>query len=417
MMTVSRESSAGSAPDSMEAPSGLSPVLTWTERNLFSVSAIGLVAALVWAGLTPFDPSTRAKGSISTASRTQVVQHLEGGVVREILVAQGARVKAGDPIARIDPTVAVSRAGEGKAKLGSLRARAARLEAEASDAPLAFSEELRREAPEATATETAAWKASSDELARQLANLAEQKAALTTELAVAQEQEGLQVRMGDAARKADLLSARGAVARARQQLAVVSGSIEDAKGRRRAESFRLLAETRATLASLAPGMASDADRVDRTTLRASVDGVVKTLKITTVGGVVQPGEIIAEVTPVGSELLVEAHVPTDRIAPVAPGKSAVVRVEAWDFAKYGTLEGTVTEVSSDAIEDSRKDSRYYRVTIKASSDRLPYAYEGEAAPVLVPGLPVDVTIRSGDRSLLSTLIAPVVRGIRVAIGN
>lgn len=416
---ASPASPASEAPLSSRSSSWLSRAddgLPAIEVRAGLVSAGVLATALVWAALTPADPSVRADGVIVPHGRTQVVQHLEGGVVSDILVHEGDHVKAGDVLLRVSPAPSSARLGEGKSKIASLRAKAARLEAEGSDREPVFPADLKDTAPEAIASEAASFAAGAEEFKRSTANFTEQRAALQVELGAAQEQEALQSKLGEAGRKADLLNARQSVARIRAQVAAASGSLDDLRSKRRAEALRQLSAVRADLSALAPGLASDEDRASRTDLRSSVEGVVKTLKVTTIGGVVSPGETVAEVTPTGTEMLVEAHVRPERIGAVAVGKPAIVRVEAWDFTRYGVLDGTVVDVSSDAIEDPRRpDARYYRVVVRTSSDHLPYRYEGEREPTLSPGMPVDVDLRSGEqRSLLSRLLSPVFRTARLS---
>ncbi len=149
--------------------------------------------------------------------------------------------------------------------------------------------------------------------------------------------------------------------------------------------------------------------MDRTVIRAPLRGTVKNVRVTTIGGVIQPGQDIMEIVPLEDQLLVEARIPPSEVAFLRPGLPAKVKLTAYDYASYGGLDGRVEFISADTLRDERQpreDSYYYRVLVRTSKSVLEAG--GKSLPI-IPGMTATVEIRTGEKTVLDYLLKPVLR--------
>ena len=400
-------------------------------RTLFVwVAVLTGVLMLVWAAVAEVDVIVRTEGRIVPAGKSQIVQHLEGGIVRRILVQEGEVVKAGQPLMELSDIQARANLDQERSKSDALRGREARLLAESSGAgSIGFPKDMLD--GEVRVAETTAFQARRARVAEEVQVLRDQSAQkrgeiaeaenrrhhLTAELEVARQQyqviEGL--RRNGAASNLELLDSQSKVQRLSSQIAETEAAIPRLRAamaetesrigevwaRYRAEASSELTQVRAELEKTGLEIGSSRDRLDRNQVRAPVSGFINRLAVTTVGGVVKPGEVLMEITPDDKGVLVEAKArPNDR-ANLRSGLAARVRLGAYDYATYGTLAGRVTEVSADTLQDER-EGRYYRVMIKAAS-------EGRQGMAIVPGMTAVADIVVGKRTVLSYVSSPLLR--------
>ena len=151
------------------------------------------------------------------------------------------------------------------------------------------------------------------------------------------------------------------------------------------------------------------DQVQRTLVRAPLRGTVKNVRVTTIGGVIQPGQDIMEIVPLEDQLLVEAKIPPREVAFLRPGLPAKVKLSAYDYTVYGALDGTVELISADTLreERSRDEASYYRVLVRTSKSTL---RAGDKDLPIIPGMTASVEVRTGEKSVLDYLLKPVLRG-------
>lgn len=388
------------------------------------------VSFVVWASVAKVDIIVRTEGRVIPAGKSQIVQHLEGGIVRNILVQEGQVVAAGQTLMELSDIQARSTLDQERSKSASFRGREARLLAEASGAGgVVFPKEY----PDADVkrVENAAFQARRARVAEEVQVLRNQSAQkrseiteaesrrknLLSELEVARQQfkviEGLSkenaashLELLDSQSRMQRLSsqiaeAESAIPRLRSAVAEMESRIGEAWARYRSEASSELTQVRAELEKSVLEIDTNADRLDRNQVRAPVAGIVNRLAISTVGGVVKPGEVLMEITPNYTGIVVEARAkPNDR-ANLRTGLSARVRIGAYDYATYGTLSGKVTEVSADTLVDER-EGRYYRVIVKAESDQ-------SQLMETVPGMTAIADIVVGKRTVLSYLLSPLMR--------
>lgn len=197
--------------------------------------------------------------------------------------------------------------------------------------------------------------------------------------------------------------------RMRRQRNDLEMQLAERRNRFRAEAASELARVEAELAQVSGNLTARKDQVDRTVLRSPVRGTVSNLRITTVGGVIQPGQAIMEIVPLDEQLLVEARIAPRDVAFIRPGLPATVKLTAYDYTVYGALRGKVEMISADALADERRpdDSTYYRVLVRTEGS----LGRADAAPLaVIPGMTATVEVRTGEKTVLDYLLKPMRRG-------
>jgi membrane fusion protein, adhesin transport system len=418
----------GRAGADLHAPRGFAHLL------LFVIVAF-FAAFFAWASWAELDEVTRGDGKVIPSRHVQVVQNLEGGIVAEMLVREGAIVERGQVLVRIDDVRAASSLRESRTRHLALLGALGRLRAEVDETALAFPPEVVAEAPQVAQNERALYHAREEALASELGVLrsqAAQREQELTELATRLEQlershalalEELEITEPLAASRVvskvqllrlqrevsdlagELETTRLAVPRVEAALGEANRRIEERELSFRAEAQRELNAVQAEAAALAEVIAAEADMVSRTEVRSPVRGTVKQLFVTTVGGVIQPGADLIEIVPLEDNLLVEARVRPADIAFLHPGQPAVVKVTAYDFAIYGGLDAVVEGISADTITDERGES-FYRVRVRTHDIALQEA--GEPLPI-IPGMTTQVDILTGEKTVLDYLLGPILR--------
>lgn len=401
------------------------------DRRLLQI-LLGLSGVLiVWAALAPVDRVVRAEGRIIPSTRAQLVQHLEGGIVREIRVREGQSVKAGDVLLRLSDTQANTDVQQGRNRLDTLKAQQARLKAEAEGAgTLTFDADVPdqqkdleraafRERSEKIRAEQGALRQQINQRQSELAEAQNRVKNLATEVDVARKQLGVMeglYRKGAASqlewldaqsRLQRLTTTQGDVSssipRLQAAIAEQSARLNESSARFRADARAELAQINAEIRRFELNVSNDSDRLARNDVRAPLSGFVNKLNFNTLGGVVRPGEVVLEITPSEGPLAVEARVRPDDRAQLRPGLPTRVMIGAYDYAVYGALDGKVLEVSADTLTDE-KGLRYYRVLIETSQAR-----GGLSSQVILPGMTARADIVAGRRSVLSYLLSPLTR--------
>jgi len=418
----------GRAGADFHAPRGFAHVL------LFVIVAF-FAAFFAWASWAELDEVTRGDGKVIPSRQVQVVQNLEGGIVAEILVREGAIVERGQILVRIDDVRAASDLRESRTRHLALLGALGRLRAEVDGAALAFPPEVVAEAPEVARNERALFAARKEALASELEILRSQAAQRGQELTELATRLGqlershalaveeleiteplatsrvvskvqllrLQRQVNDLA--GELETTRLAVPRVEAALGEANRRIDERALSFRAEAQRELNAVQAEAAALEEVIAAEADMVSRTEVRSPVRGTVKQLFVNTVAGVIQPGADLVEIVPLEDNLLIEARVRPPDIAFLHPGQPAVVKVTAYDFAIYGGLDAVVEDISADTITDERGES-FYRVRVRTHDNAL---HEADEPLPIIPGMTTQVDILTGDKTVLDYLLGPILR--------
>lgn len=399
---------------------------------LFLGGGMGLV---LWAGAARVDIIVRTEGQIIPAGKSQIVQHLEGGIVKEIFAREGEVVVAGQPLLELSDVQTRSSLGQEQSRLDALRGREARLLAEVSgEDRIVFPKKLKDR--DVIRVETAAWQARRAQLAEEiqvLQALSLQKKSeleetlskhqnLLKELVLAKKRHQVisDLAQNNAASELEVLDSQMRIQRIRSQIDEAKSAaprleasqleaesrVKEATARFRAAASAELTQVREEYEKISFVIDSSVDRLDRNIVRSPVAGLINKVNITTIGAVVRPSEILMEITPSDQRIVIETRSnPNDR-AHLRQGLLARVRVGAYDYATYGTFEGRVTQVSADSLRDERGTS-YYRVNIEVDASELmkPIRQSG----VLMPGMVASADIAVGKRTILSYILSPLLK--------
>jgi membrane fusion protein, adhesin transport system len=401
-------------------------------RILLKTIAIAFAIALMWSAVSRIDEVTRGEGKVIPSRQLQVVQSLDGGFVSEILVREGDIVQPEQILLRIDQTRFVSSVRENRVQYTALIAKAARLRALTENVPFVVPPEIAQEDPKTVAEERRLYESRRNELATTTSIARQQLTQRQQELVEARAKHAQAASAYDLSAKEltvtrplivsgavsevellrlerDVGRFRGERDMAAAQISRIQAAISEAQHKLeevglafRNESGKELAETMSKLNSLSEGSVGLSDKVTRSVLRSPVKGTVKRLLINTVGGVVQAGKDVVEIVPLEDNLLLEARVLPRDIAFLRPGQKAVVKFTAYDFSIYGGLEGRLEHIGADSVVDE-KGNAFYTVRVRTQQSTL-----GNNLPV-IPGMVAEVDIITGEKSVLTYLLKPVLR--------
>lgn len=355
-----------------------------------------LACFIIWAALAEVDEVARAEGRIVPDGQIQIIASLEPGLLGELMVREGDLVEQGQELVRLDPTRVEAAQNEGQLRRLALLAMASRLRAEAHGTELKFPPEL-TSAKRLTESEQESYRSRRQLLEETLGGMASSMALVQKELNVARQM------------SAQGLMSNVEVMRLTRQLGDMQQARQERINRFRQEASSELVKVQNDLAAIEEQLIVKQDVLKRTVLTSPVDGVVRSVKINTVGGVITTGAPILEIAPMGGRVLVEARVKPRDIGFVGIGQKAEVKLSGYDVNIYGGLSGRVDYISPDAVSDPGKSAEtgYYRVLVVSERNSLK-KFKGKPLP-LIPGMAATVDIRTGERSVLSYLVRPMLK--------
>ena len=405
------------------------------------IIALFVIAAIVWMNWAKVDVVIRGAGKVSPASQVQNIQSLEGGIISEILVAEGQAVKAGQSLIKISDIAFSSSFEENRLLYLELLARSSRLSAEAFGRDFKPEPEVSEEAPHLVKSEKSLFDSNQAQLKETLNGLEEkisqQKSALLEaqskqrqlkksldlvkkEIKIKQplkdrgiisEVEFLQLQQREAEFEGEIEAAKLSVPR-------IKSTIDEARFNKQGEKLNFqnnakkeLNELNAEISRIKETQTALKDRVKRTTLRSPVNGIVQRLHINTIGGVISPGNNILDIVPQEDSLLVELKIKPADIAYVNVGQFARLKFSAYDFAIHGSLQGIVTFVSADTITNEEGES-FFLVRVKPNKPFL--GVKSGELPIKI-GMTAEADIITDKKTILSYLTEPVHRGIDKAL--
>lgn len=362
----------------------------------------GMIVFGWWAYSSQLDIVTRASGTVIPSSRVQSIQSLDGGVVDEIKVSEGDVVEKGQLLLRIEREKAQGIYRESLSKVASLETAIARLRSEVLGVPLVF--------PESTKAFPELVNAQKILYSKRLSALNEEVAVLQETLKLVQKELSLNEPMLETGEVSEV-----DVIRLRRQVNEIKGGITQRRNKYLSESQAELAKAQDELSSQTQQLAVRKTVLDQVDMYAPVKGVVKNIRITTRGGVVRPAEEIMQLVPIDEELLIEIKIrPTD-VAFLRPGLPASVKLDAYDYSIYGTLNGELTYISPDTLreETAREEVKYYRgiVRTKGSKLRNPRSEKIE----IIPGMTASAEIKTGQRTVMQYLLKPITKSLKESL--
>ncbi|HHT0990165.1 secretion protein HlyD [Enterobacter roggenkampii] len=365
------------------------PRATLVAWSLFAL----LAAFIAWASLFHLDEVTTGSGKVIPSSHEQVIQSLDGGIIHSLMVREGDIVERGQQLAQLDRTKTESSVLESESRLNAALATAARLKAEVNDTELTFPEELDDDV-ELVKQETALYQSRRESLEKGLAGLRQGAELVQRELSLTRPL----VTQG-AASKVEVL-------RLERQKNELENKITEMKNQYYVRAREELAKANAEIEAQRSVMKGREDSLTRLTFNAPVRGIVKDIDVTTVGGVIPPNGKLMSLVPLDDQMVIEAKISPRDVAFIHPGQKALVKVTAYDYSIYGGLEGEVTMISPDTLQDEvKRDVYYYRVYIRTDSNHLTNK-QGQEFPVF-PGMIATVDIKTGSKTILDYLLKPL----------
>lgn len=405
-----------------------------TEKQGRMLKALGALTLLffAWASFFSVDKVTRGSGRVLPSVQNQVVQHLEGGIVQQILVREGQHVHKGDVLLRVENAYTGAEFQNARTDVIAKKIMLARMEAEVNGAAdFTVPADLAKAAPEIAASEVGLFRSRRAQRGQETGIIDEQSRGHRAEIG------SLQARLGNLRgeehlmmeqlsklerayaeeaiserdvldKRAALLSLRTRIADVQNQIPQSSAQLSESAARRNEIWTREMEETKEKAAQIRLELAkadeqfgAARDKATREEVRAPMDGVVNKLYVQTVGGVIRGGEPLIEIVPVDKMVMVEGRIaPKDR-GNIWPGLPATIKISAYEAAVYGGLEASVVDVSPDVIQD-QKGEVYYRVRLRANT-----ASFGANKPVL-PGMTAEINIRSGKQTIMDYILGPII---------
>ena len=394
--------------------------------------AIILIVLIVWAWFAKITEVARGEGRVIPSKQVQVIQSLDGGIVSEILVTEGQTVVVGTPLIRIDETRAVSSLRENQAQYLALLAKQSRLTALAESTAFTPPAEVMKEVPQIYDQEYALYLSSKDEVQSSVEIAREQMIQREKELLEVEFRKEIAEKNFESATKEltankpllasgavseiDILKlereankAKSDIDQSRAQISRIQASIVEARRKivEVEQAFKSkvrteLNETTARLNSISETSVGLSDKVKQATLKSPVNGKISRLFYNTVGGVIQPGKEVLEVVPTDDALILETKIQIKDIAFIRILQPAVVKLTAYDYTIYGTLDAIVERISTDSTVDD-KGNAYYIVRVRTINSSL-----GKGLPI-IPGMIAQVDIMTGEKTVLSYLLKPVLK--------
>jgi HlyD family type I secretion membrane fusion protein len=430
-------------PEPSRAPRADRHVLALEEVRLRGAERATILAAgalvagfLGWAAATPLPEIALAPGQVETSVAAAPVQHLEGGIVEQVLVREGETVEVGQPLLRLHDAAPRAELAQMQVRLAALRLQAERLAALAAGAlPLPGPEAVTLLGPQRAALEArlAAQAARRATLAEQVAQRRSEIATLTGQAAALERQvamfrdelatrqalarDGLTTRIAVLEANRLLVGAEAERERTHGQAMTAARSMAEAEARLAELGSTALDEARTEAARIAQEIAETEaaigrleDRAERVLLRAPGAGVVRGLAVTRPGSVLAPGAVVAEILPADAALVVEARITPRDIGFVSPGQPVTVKVQAFDFSRFGTVEGQVERISAGAFLDDQKQP-HWRARIALSQEHV--GRDPDLAR-LAAGMTVTAEITTGRKTVLQYLLKPLYAAVSTA---
>ncbi|CZH40118.1 TPA: HlyD family type I secretion periplasmic adaptor subunit [Legionella pneumophila subsp. pneumophila] len=363
-------------------------IILWTSLLFF-------IVAIIWANYAILDEVTTGQGKVIPSSEVQVIQNLEGGIIQNIFVKEGQIVKKDQILMQIDNTRFMASYAEAEKKIDALEIEVIRLNAQISKTKPVFPEKFTKSYPRLVQDQLSLYESRMRELNQ-----------LETALELAQKELNLTrpLLKGGSVSEVEVI-------RLERTVSEIKGNIEKFKS----EELDKLNKARTELFALIEANKADKDRLTRTTVRSPVYGIVKQIKMKTIGGVVQPGSDLLEIVPLDDTLLIEAKIRPSDIGFIHPGQKAMVKITAYDFSIYGGLDGVVEHISADTIVDEQTDKKeesYYIVKVRTEKNYL--GTEKKTLPI-IPGMQATVDILTGQKSVLQYLLKPIIKAKQSAL--
>lgn len=373
--------------------------------SMIVVLGLGLAGFMAWAAIFELDQSVRTQGQVIASARTQVIQTVDGGVLSELNVVEGQEVKEGEVLAVLEKTRAEAGFGESRDKAAALRIALVRANAEARQTTPTYSPELRLYPTFIRAQERL--------YVQRKRTLDQDLASLSEAVLIAREE----VRMHEALFKEGNVS-QLEMLRTRRELIELQGRVTTLNNKYLQDASVESTKLEEDLAAVNSRLEERQSVLDHTTLASPAAGIVKFLRITTMGGVLRAGDELMQISPSNERLIIEGKVTPADIGLLQPGLPVSVKLDAFDYSVYGALDGELTYVSPDTLSETGPNGQtqtYFRVHVQIN----PQQYQNPKASSIIvkPGMTASLDIRTGTRSVLKYIAKPVFKSFSGALSE
>ncbi len=367
----------------------------WTQRLVLLLMLL-LVVVTLWTHYTDIPQLARSQGQVIALQRTQIIQAANDGVVQQILVREGDQVRKDMLLMQLDASQAEAAVSDSRGRVAALKAMLSRLRAEVFERPLVFGPELAKY-PHFTQNQR-------DLYERRQRALREELATLRNMLRHVQQELSMSLPLLDTG---DI--AQTEILRLRRSVAELEGTIANRQNKFFQDAQADMTKAEEDLSTQEQVLIDRETNLERMQIFAPSDGLVRNLRMTTLGGRVRPGDVVMELLPTNSELIVEAKLKPSDLAHVKVGQFATVKLDAFDYSIYGVLDGDVSYVSPDALSEmiAGQEHIFYRVHVKVKKEQMPSAMTKKIE--VTPGMTAQVEIRTGKMSVLSYLTKPIIK--------
>ena len=379
------------------------------------------VIMFLWSYFATLEEVTRGQGRVIASSKIQVIQNLEGGIVKEILVQTGDEVTQSQPLIKLDETQFKAELAAMQQNRAALEANITTLTAESRGSAPVFGANFTNSYPNLVARELELHQSrmltqgeSIEVLEQRLERLQAQSNAASENFGLIQQEQDIVAPLVEKGVESqmELIRLKQRLNEAQSNIFQIDAEIEATNAQLKAEQSSFIEQAREKLQlakteynALIETIPTLEDRLERTLVRASMNAVVNRLLVNTIGGVVQPGSPMVELVPIDDELVVEVEISPKDIAYVIPGQRASIKLTAFDFAKFGALDGNVTKISADSI--SKEDgSIWYLCQVSVPVDTMTTL--GKTIQIQT-GMVAQVDIISGEKTVLEYLLQPVTK--------
>jgi membrane fusion protein, adhesin transport system len=367
------------------------------------IALIGIVTLVVWASFAKIDQVTRAQATVIASARTQEIQASEGGVLTQLAVTEGEEVKAGQLLVVLEEERAKAAVDNSASKTAALTAKLARLNAEIFEKPLVFPKGV-QDYPEYVQNQRALYN-------RRRQAINEEVSSLEKMLVLARQE----LRMNEPLLKYGDVS-QADVIKLSRQVADIEAQINNKRNKYFEEAQAEMTKAQEELDTELEQLRDRAQVLEEKRLMAPTEGKIKNINVTTIGGVVKPGEVIMQILPTSSDLVIDAKVSPADIAYVKEGQEATVKLDAYDYSIFGAMKGTVNYISPDTLMEQtpKGEEPYYRVLIVINGAE----FKGRGDEIVIkPGMTASVDIKAMERTVLSYLTKPITKTLSEGLGE
>ncbi len=376
-----------------------------SSRVILRLVAIFLGVLFLWASFFQIDQVVNAQGQVIANSKTQIIQSADGGILTEMRVQEGDEVKAGQVIAVLEKDRVLAAYTESFGKVTALRMTVARLRAEVAEKKFQISDELKKNYPNLAETQMNLYRQRADGFRDQVRVLKENIHLAESELKM-----NLPLEKNGDISKVDILRLQRAVNEAKT-------AFVGARNKYLQDASAELNKAEEDLNAQEQSLRDREELLNHTDIVSPVVGIVKNIKVTTLGGVVRQGEEILQILPTEDDLIVEAKVKPSDMAAMRTGLSVRVRLDAYDYSVFGAMKGVVTYISPDSLLEETKGGpiNFYRVKVNI----LESEYKGKTFGDIEvrPGMTATIDIKTSSRSVLSFIMKPVTKTLTQSLGE